>query len=94
MADLPKAGHQPGSLPCHRAMLPFGYTSVVLLFIESSTRSNVLVKPLLGGSPIVVDITALHGLISRGVIADRAPDLRVELSGRNIIAEELVVYNH
>jgi hypothetical protein len=42
-------------------------------------------------SPVEVDVLARGDLSSIRVRADRSPDLSLELSGRNIIAEERVV---
>jgi hypothetical protein len=42
-------------------------------------------------SPVVADLCALGGFSGRWISADWAPDLRLELAGRNIIADEVVV---
>lgn len=42
--------------------------------------------------PVEVDVLTLGHLGNARIVADRAPDLCLELSGRNIIAEKLVVY--
>ena len=41
--------------------------------------------------PVEVDVATGHDLILRRVVADRGPDLGLELSSRNIIAKERVV---
>jgi hypothetical protein len=46
----------------------------------------------LATSPVVVDISAHLDFANRRVAADRAPDLSLELTGSNVIAEEGVVY--
>jgi hypothetical protein len=49
-------------------------------------------QSLLSDSPVEIDTLASSSFSGGGIVADRAPDLFLELSGSNIITEELVVY--
>jgi hypothetical protein len=44
------------------------------------------------GSPVEVDVCARRDFADGWVTADRSPDLRLELTRRNVIAIEQVVY--